>query len=129
MVASNDPVTLDTPVWVGNSACTILETLVDKACGPEEMAWQTTLRDGLSDVLRTLPYRERNILLLRFGLGDGFDYTLEQAGTVFRVTRERIRQIEAKALLKLSSGPRVTKLRCFVENPENKEQMCERNVL
>ena len=59
------------------------------------------LRDKIEVVLRSLTYREREIIRLRYGLGDGYSYTLEETGRIFKVTRERIRQIEAKALRKL----------------------------
>ena len=127
MIASHQPVTLDAPIWLGNIATTLSGSLVDPASGPEEVAMQTSLREILSKLLVTLTYRERNILLLRFGLGDGFDYTLEQVGMIFGVTRERIRQIEMKAILKLRSPLRVAKLLSFVENPHSEKQTGECN--
>ena len=59
------------------------------------------LRSRIAKVLKTLSYREREIIKLRYGLGDGYSYTLEEVGHIFKVTRERIRQIEAKAVRKL----------------------------
>jgi RNA polymerase primary sigma factor len=60
-----------------------------------------TFRQQLAKVLKTLTYREREIIKLRYGLGDGYSYTLEEVGHIFKVTRERIRQIEKKAIRKL----------------------------
>ena len=59
------------------------------------------LKDKIEQVLKTLTYREREIIKLRYGLGDGYTYTLEEVGGIFKVTRERVRQIEAKAVRKL----------------------------
>jgi len=73
------------------------------------------LSGRLNDMLRTLSYRERQIIILRNGLDDGYCYTLEECGTVFGVTRERIRQIEAKAMKKLKHPVRIAKLGDFNE--------------
>ena len=59
------------------------------------------LKDKIEQVLKTLTYREREIIKLRYGIGDGYTYTLEEVGRIFNVTRERVRQIEAKAIRKL----------------------------
>jgi RNA polymerase primary sigma factor len=75
----------------------------------------TVMRDKVKRVLNTLTYREREILKMRNGLGDGASYTLEQCGTVFRITRERVRQIENKAMKKLCSPNRLRMLREFAE--------------
>ncbi|MGN1274300.1 MAG: sigma-70 family RNA polymerase sigma factor, partial [Thermoguttaceae bacterium] len=69
----------------------------------------------LRDVLETLSYREREIIKLRYGLGDGYSYTLEEVGHIFNVTRERIRQIEAKAVRKLQQPMRSQELVGFLE--------------
>ncbi|MCH2363303.1 MAG: sigma-70 family RNA polymerase sigma factor, partial [Planctomycetes bacterium] len=69
----------------------------------------------LGDVLGTLTYREREIIKLRYGLGDGYTYTLEEVGKIFKVTRERVRQIEAKAIRKLQHPIRSRLLEGFVE--------------
>ena len=74
------------------------------------------LRERLNEVLSTLTERERKILELRFGLHDGYARTLEEVGKQFKVTRERIRQIEAKALRKLRHPTRSKKLKTFIEN-------------
>jgi RNA polymerase primary sigma factor len=73
------------------------------------------LKDKLSDVLSSLSERERRVLELRFGLGDGYSRTLEEVGKQFRVTRERIRQIEAKALRKMRHPTRLRQLHGFLE--------------
>ena len=73
------------------------------------------LREQLDDILSTLTYRERKVLELRFGLVDGTPRTLEEVGREFDVTRERIRQIEAKALRKLKHPSRSSKLRDFLD--------------
>ena len=72
-------------------------------------------RDKLTDVLSSLSERERKVLELRFGLGDGASRTLEEVGRQFRVTRERIRQIEAKALRKMRHPTRIRLLNGFIE--------------
>jgi RNA polymerase primary sigma factor len=73
------------------------------------------LKEELSQAMESLTERERNILILRFGLDDGMPRTLEEVGTVFKVTRERIRQIEAKALKKLRHPSRSRRLQSFLE--------------
>jgi RNA polymerase primary sigma factor len=73
------------------------------------------LKDKINHVLKSLTYREREIIKLRYGLGDGYSYTLEETGRIFKVTRERIRQIESKALRKLQHHTRSNHLRGFVE--------------
>ena len=70
-----------------------------------------------------MTYREREIIRLRYGLGDGYSYTLEETGRIFKVTRERIRQIEAKALLKLQHHARSNQLRGFVEGLGTEEEI------
>ena len=88
---------------------------------------QQMLRDKIEHVLKSLTYREREIIKLRYGLGDGFSYTLEETGRIFKVTRERIRQIESKALKKLQHHTRADHLKGFVderllvEDEENQE--------
>ena len=73
------------------------------------------LKDKIGHVLKSLTYREREIIKLRYGLGDGYSYTLEETGRIFKVTRERIRQIESKALRKLQHHTRSIHLKGFVE--------------
>jgi len=76
------------------------------------------LKDKLTDVLSSLSERERKVLELRFGLGDGYPRTLEEVGRQFKVTRERIRQIEAKALRKMRHPTRIRQLHGFLEVQE-----------
>jgi RNA polymerase primary sigma factor len=83
---------------------------------PANMANRELLKQQVTQVLHTLNYREREIIKLRFGLGDGFPYTLEDVGKIFRVTRERVRQIEAKALGKLKMPIRSDRLKGFAGN-------------
>jgi RNA polymerase primary sigma factor len=73
------------------------------------------LKDRIDTVLKTLTYREREIIKLRYGLGDGYTYTLEEVGRIFKVTRERVRQIEAKAVRKLQHPVRSKQLKGFLE--------------
>ena len=87
----------------------------DNETNPAESAMQEMLRDKIEVVLRSLTYREREIIKLRYGLGDGYSYTLEETGRIFKVTRERIRQIESKALRKLQHETRAAHLRGFVD--------------
>ena len=84
------------------------------------MATQEMLKDNIDAVLNTLTYREREIIKLRYGLGDGYTYTLEEVGRIFNVTRERVRQIEAKAVRKLQHPVRSRQLEGFVDSlPES----------
>ena len=80
------------------------------------------LRDRIESLLKTLTYREREIIKLRYGLGDGQTYTLEEVGKMFNVTRERVRQIEAKAVRKLQHPVRARKLEGFLEGLEGKPE-------
>lgn len=86
-----------------------------KPTSPAEHAAYELLKEQLEDVLDTLTDREENVLRLRFGLDDGRTRTLEEVGKVFGVTRERIRQIEAKALRKLRHPSRSKQLKDFLE--------------
>ena len=82
---------------------------------PEAVASNEMLRDKLESVLMTLAPREREIIRMRYGLTDGYNYTLEELGKIFRVTRERIRQIETKAMKKLQNPNRIAQLAGFLE--------------
>ena len=86
---------------------------------PSESAMHKLLKDKINHVLKSLTYREREIIKLRYGLGDGYSYTLEETGRIFKVTRERIRQIESKALRKLQHHTRAAHLKGFVESLKN----------
>ena len=79
---------------------------------------QQALKTRIADVLQALNYREREILRLRYGLADGYAYTLEEVGKIFSVTRERVRQIESKAVRKLQQPYRSRGLLGFLDGPE-----------
>jgi RNA polymerase primary sigma factor len=112
---AQQPISLQSPV--GDSDETNFGDFIeDKATeSPSEVTSFTLLKDKLSDVLGSLNERERKVLELRFGLGDGYSRTLEEVGKQFRVTRERIRQIEAKALRKMRHPTRIRQLHGFLE--------------
>ncbi len=114
MKISQDPVSLETPI--GEEEDSHLGDFIpdDDAVAPEEAASYMLLRSQLFEVLKTLTDREAKVLILRFGLEDGRPRTLEEVGDIFCVTRERIRQIEAKALRKLRHPTRSKKLRDFL---------------
>jgi len=109
-----EPLSLETPV--GEQEDSHLGEFIEdaKADSPSEVASNTVLRKQLESVLATLNEREREVLKLRFGLNDGYARTLEEVGRVFQVTRERIRQIEAKALKKLRHPSRSRRLKDYV---------------
>ncbi len=77
------------------------------------------LSERIEAVLKTLTYREREIIKLRYGIGDGYTYTLEEVGKIFKVTRERVRQVEAKAIRKLKHPVRARKLEGFLDGTNN----------
>ncbi len=81
------------------------------------------LRRRIEQVLKTLTYREREIIKLRYGIGDGYTYTLEEVGRIFKVTRERVRQVEAKAIRKLQHPVRSRKLAGFMDGSHLEEEM------
>ena len=111
---SQDPVSLETPI--GEEDDSHLGDFIrdEKTMGPEEYATVEMLKEELKNVLSTLTEREEKVLRLRFGLDDGQCRTLEEVGQIFGVTRERIRQIEAKALRKLRHPSRSRKLKDFL---------------
>lgn len=112
---AQEPVSLETPI--GEEDDSHLGDFIpdDDAQAPAEAAAYELLKEQLKDVLDTLSEREENVLRLRFGLDDGRTRTLEEVGKVFGVTRERIRQIEAKALRKLRHPSRSKRLKDFLE--------------
>ncbi len=112
---SQEPVSLETPV--GEEDDSHLGDFVQdyNMPVPEDVATQTALRQQIKEALETLSEREQKVLELRFGLNDGKQRTLEEVGAEFHVTRERIRQIEAKALRKLRQPSRSRKLRDYLE--------------
>ena len=112
---SQEPVSLETPIGEEEDSHLGDFIMDDKVPVPAEAAASTILREELLKVLETLTDREQKVLRLRFGLDDGRTRTLEEVGKEFNVTRERIRQIEAKALRKLRHPSRSKKLRDFLE--------------
>lgn len=115
MKISQEPVSLETPV--GEEEDSHLGDFIEdqKALAPAEAASHQLLKEQVEDVLGSLTQRERKVLQLRFGLDDGRSRTLEEVGREFGVTRERIRQIEAKALRKLRHPSRSRKLKDYLE--------------
>ena len=112
---SQEPVSLETPI--GEEEDSHLGDFIpdDDAPAPSEVASFVMLKEQLEDVLKTLTSREAKVLRLRFGLEDGRPRTLEEVGKEFDVTRERIRQIEAKALRKLRHPSRSKKLKDYLD--------------
>ena len=110
---SADPISLDTPI--GEEDDSHLGDFIkdESIVGPEEAAAYAVLQDQISRLLDTLTEREQRVLILRFGLKDGRTRTLEEVGKEFNVTRERIRQIEAKALRKLRHPSRSKMLKGY----------------
>ncbi|HDM89990.1 MAG TPA: RNA polymerase sigma factor RpoD, partial [candidate division WOR-3 bacterium] len=118
MEAAREPISIDKPIGKEEDNF-IGDFLVDDMQKtPFEFARESLLKERLDEVLSTLTKRERKVIEYRFGLGNHPPKTLEEVGQVFQVTRERIRQIEAKALRKLQHPMRSSKLRLFVEPPE-----------
>ncbi len=115
MKASLEPVSLDRPI--GEDEDSNLGDFIEdtSAPSPARQAAHAMLQDRMSRVLSTLTRREEKVIRLRFGLGDGTPRTLEEVGTIFKVTRERVRQIEAKALRKLRHPSRSRKLKGYTE--------------
>jgi len=115
MKISRHPISLDRPV--GESEDSYFGDFIedDTADSPVSSAGSEMLKDRIEEVLKTLTYREREILKLRYGIGDGYTYTLEEVGKIFKVTRERVRQVEAKAIRKLQHPVRARKLEGFLE--------------
>ncbi|HYF15143.1 MAG TPA: sigma-70 family RNA polymerase sigma factor [Phycisphaerales bacterium] len=117
------PVSLDKPV--GENEGSFLGDFIEDShqTTPGDIASQEMLRTRIESVLKTLTYREREIIKLRYGIGDGYTYTLEEVGRIFKVTRERVRQVEAKAIRKLQHPVRARKLQSFVDGRgQNREQ-------
>ncbi len=115
MRIAQEPVSLETPI--GEEEDSHLGDFIadDDAPAPVDAASHTLLKEQLAEVLKTLTPREEKVLRLRFGLDDGHPRTLEEVGKEFNVTRERIRQIEAKALRKLRHPSRSKKLKDFID--------------
>ena len=115
---AQQPVSLHAPVG-DDGDVSVGDFIEDKSAeNPSDMTSYALLKDKLGDVLSSLTERERKVLELRFGLGDGYSRTLEEVGKQFKVTRERIRQIEAKALRKMRHPTRIRQLQGFLETEE-----------
>ena len=112
---SRHPISLDRPV--GDSEDSYFSDFIEDAAAesPVTCAGSEMLKDRIEEVLKTLTYREREIIKLRYGIGDGYTYTLEEVGRIFKVTRERVRQVEAKAIRKLQHPVRSRKLEGFLD--------------
>ena len=108
---SREPVSIETPIGQEDDSRLVDFIRDDSATSPEESAFSTILRDDIEAILKTLSPREEEVIKLRYGLKDGRCHTLEEVGLIFDVTRERIRQIEAKALRKLKHPVRSSKFR------------------
>ncbi len=113
---SRQPISLDHPVGESdeNEFGDVIEN--KSAESAIDLASQRMLRERIDTVLRTLTHREREIIKLRFGLGDGYAYTLDEVGKIFKVSRERIRQIESRAVSKMKDPLRSEQLRGFLES-------------
>jgi RNA polymerase primary sigma factor len=113
---ARDPISLETPI--GDDEETLLGDFIEdrESDNPASKTSYTLLQELITEVLDTLPEKEQKVLRMRFGLDDGYSHTLEEVGYVFNVTRERIRQIEAKALRRLMHPTRSKKLRDYLEN-------------
>ncbi len=118
MKISKHPISLDRPI--GDSEDSYFGDFIEdeSAESPVQAAGQEMLRERINDVLNTLTFREREIVKLRYGIGDGYTYTLEEVGRIFRVTRERVRQIEAKAVRKLRHPVRARQLSSFLDGEQ-----------
>jgi RNA polymerase primary sigma factor len=116
MKISKHPFSLDRPI--GESEDSYFGDFIEdeRAESPVQSAAQEMLRERIDQVLKTLTYREREIIKLRYGIGDGYTYTLEEVGRIFKVTRERVRQVEAKAIRKLQHPVRARKLEGFLDH-------------
>ena len=113
---SKHPISLDRPI--GDSEDSYFGDFIedDGVDSPVASATQEMLKERIDMVLKTLSYREREIIKLRYGIGDGYTYTLEEVGRIFKVTRERVRQVEAKAIRKLQHPVRARKLEGFLDH-------------
>jgi RNA polymerase primary sigma factor len=120
---SKHPISLDRPI--GESEDSYFGDFIedDEVDSPVASATQEMLKDRIDSILKTLSYREREIIKLRYGIGDGYTYTLEEVGRIFKVTRERVRQVEAKAIRKMQHPVRSRKLEGFMDHSDDKEPL------
>jgi RNA polymerase primary sigma factor len=116
MKISKHPISLDRPI--GESDDSYFGDFIEDESveSPSSAASREMLKERIENVLSTLTFREREIIKLRYGIGDGYTYTLEEVGRIFRVTRERVRQIEAKAVRKLQHPVRARRLSGFLDS-------------
>ncbi len=122
MKISRHPISLDRPV--GESEDSYFGDFIEdeSVSNPTDSATSDMLKQRIEQVLKTLTYREREIIKLRYGIGDGYTYTLEEVGRIFKVTRERVRQVEAKAIRKLQHPVRSRKLVGFLDGSFEEEE-------
>ena len=115
MKIAQEPISLETPI--GEEEDSHLGDFIEdkNAASPVESVIGNNLKDSTGDVLKSLTPREELVLRMRFGVGDGSEHTLEEVGRSFNVTRERIRQIESKALRKLRHPSRASRLKPFLD--------------
>jgi len=117
LAITKEPVSLDKPIGHDDEDSMLGDFIEDKGTiSPERMAERTLLKKQVDEILQTLTPREERVIRLRFGIDDGYHRTLEEVGNIFNVTRERIRQIEDKALRKLRHPTRSNVLMKFIEN-------------
>ncbi|OQX71905.1 MAG: RNA polymerase sigma factor RpoD [Candidatus Cloacimonas sp. 4484_275] len=117
LAITKEPVSLDKPIGHEDEDSLLGDFIEDKGTiSPERMAERTLLKKQVNEILQTLSPREERVIRLRFGIDDGYHRTLEEVGNIFNVTRERIRQIEDKALRKLRHPTRSSILEKFIEN-------------
>ena len=117
MSISKEPVSLDKPIGHDSEDSILGDFIEDRTIiSPERMAERSLLKKQVDEVLKTLTPREERVIRLRFGIDDGYHRTLEEVGNIFQVTRERIRQIEDKALKKLRHPSRAAILQQFLDN-------------
>ncbi|MEE9369962.1 MAG: RNA polymerase sigma factor RpoD [Sedimentisphaerales bacterium] len=115
---SKHPISLDKPI--GESEDSYFGDFIEDGSvdSPVSSAAQEMLKERIDMILNTLSYREREIIKLRYGIGDGYTYTLEEVGRIFKVTRERVRQVEAKAIRKLQHPVRARRLEGFLDHKD-----------
>ena len=117
MSITKEPVSLDKPIGHDDDDSLLGDFIEDKGTiSPERMAERTLLKKQVDEILKSLTSREERVIRLRFGIDDGYHRTLEEVGNIFNVTRERIRQIEDKALKKLRHPTRASILQKFIDN-------------
>ena len=108
----------DNQEYEDDSWCQLIDTIESRDGAADDdrgAAMMEILREKIANVLHTLTYREREIVKLRYGLGEGYEYTLEECGRIFKLSGERVRQIEAKAIRKMQHPIRASQLEGFVQ--------------